>query len=89
VLIVLHNAIQMAIMVYLYCNLHYKLVINKLFIQKQVQILSMMVEGSSKRSISRVVDVSINTATKLLVDAGTACAAFHDVNIRDINAKRI
>ena len=30
------------------------------------------------RSISRVADVSINTVTKLLIDAGKACAAFHD-----------
>ena len=30
------------------------------------------------RSISRVADVSINTVSKLLVDAGKACAAFHD-----------
>ena len=38
-------------------------------------ILNMMVEGSSMRSISRVVDVSINTVTKLLIEAGEACAA--------------
>ncbi len=41
------------------------------------------------RSISRVVDVSINTVTKLLVDAGTACAAYHDANVRDVKAKRV
>jgi transposase-like protein len=43
---------------------------NKLSTEKRVQILSMLVEGSSMRSISRVADVSINTVTKLLVDAG-------------------
>ena len=31
------------------------------------------------RSISRVCDVSINTVSKLLVDAGKACAAFQKV----------
>ena len=36
----------------------------------------MLVEGSSMRSISRVADVSINTVTKLLVDAGEACQKF-------------
>ena len=51
---------------------------NKLPLQKRVQILSMLCEGSSMRSISRVVDVSINTVSKLLVDAGKACAVFHD-----------
>ena len=41
------------------------------------------------RSISRVVDVSINTVTKLLVDAGEACAAFHDQAMRGVKAKRV
>ena len=45
---------------------------NKLPLAKRVQILSMLCEGSSMRSISRVVDVSINTVDKLLCDAGEA-----------------
>ena len=36
------------------------------------------------RSISRVCDVSINTVTKLLVDAGQACMAFHDEKVRKV-----
>lgn len=62
---------------------------NKLPLQKRVQILSMLVEGSSMRSISRVVGVSINTVTKLLVDAGEACADFHDEAVREVEAKRV
>ena len=62
---------------------------NKLPLAKRVQILSMLVEGSSLRSITRVCDVSINTVTKLLIDAGTVCAAFHDEKVRDVKAKRI
>ena len=56
---------------------------------KRVQVLNMMVEGSSMRSISRVVGVSINTVTKLLVDAGEACQAFHNEAVRDVPASRI
>ena len=41
------------------------------------------------RSISRVCDVSINTVTKLLVDAGRACAAFHDEKVRGVKARRV
>jgi IS1 family transposase len=41
------------------------------------------------RSISRVVDVSINTVSKLLVDAGNACAAFHDEKVRGVKARRV
>lgn len=41
------------------------------------------------RSISRLADVSINTVAKLLVDAGRACAAFHDKEVRGLTARRV
>ncbi|MCW5713967.1 MAG: DDE-type integrase/transposase/recombinase [Bauldia sp.] len=62
---------------------------NKLPLATRVQILSMLCEGSSMRSISRVADVSINTVSKLLVDAGEACAAFHYETVRGVKAKRV
>ena len=62
---------------------------NKLPLAKRVQILSMLCEGSSMRSISRVVDVSINTVSALLVKAGKACAAYHDATVRGVRSKRI
>jgi IS1 family transposase len=62
---------------------------NKLPIATRAQILSLLVEGSSLRSISRVCDVSINTVTKLLVDAGTVCAAYHDQYVVGVKSKRI
>src|SRR5437764_11215057 len=43
---------------------------NKLPLQKRVAIISALVEGCSLRSTSRMVGVSINTVTKLLVDVG-------------------
>jgi hypothetical protein len=54
---------------------------NRLPTEKRVQILSMLCEGSSMRSVSRVADVSLNTVDKLLRDAGEACAAFHDEHV--------
>lgn len=62
---------------------------NKLPLTTRVQILSMLCEGSSMRSISRMCDVSINTVSKLLVDAGKFAAAFHDVKVRGVTARRI
>ncbi len=62
---------------------------NKLPLEKRVQILSMLCEGSSMRATSRVADVSINTVTKLLVDAGLVCARFHDEAVRGVKARRI
>ena len=62
---------------------------NRLPTNRRVQILSMMVEGSSMRSISRVVGVSINTVTKLLIQAGVACAAYHDEHVQDVKCARV
>ena len=47
----------------------------KLPLTKRTQALAMLCEGSSMRSISRVADVSINSVSKLLVEAGEACLA--------------
>ena len=41
------------------------------------------------RSISRVADVSINTVSKLLVEAGEACLAIHDEHVRNVKVSRI
>jgi IS1 family transposase len=62
---------------------------NKLPLAKRTQILAMLCEGSSMRSISRVADVSINTVSKLLVEAGEACLALHDETVRNVHAERI
>lgn len=62
---------------------------NKLPPAKRVQILSMLCEGSSMRSISRVADVSINTVYKTLAEAGPVCTQFHDATVRSVASKRI
>ncbi|MEM9146468.1 MAG: IS1 family transposase [Pseudomonadota bacterium] len=62
---------------------------NKLPLHKRTMILSMLVEGMSMRSISRTVGVSINTVTKMLVDAGEACAAYHNKTVRDVEARKV
>jgi IS1 family transposase len=62
---------------------------NKLPIETRVQILGMLCEGSSMGSVSRITGVSFNTVVKLLIDAGHACAAFHDATVRGITAKSI
>lgn len=67
----------------------YSLGMNKLPLEKRVQILSLLCEGSSMRSISLVCDVSINTVAKLLAEAGSAALAFHDEKVRGLQSKRI
>jgi IS1 family transposase len=62
---------------------------NKLPLKTRAAILSMLVEGSSMRSISRITGVSINTVTKLLTDAGKAFAAYHDATVRNVKASNV
>ncbi len=62
---------------------------NKLPAAKREQILAMLCEGSSMRSISRVVDVSINTVTRYLIVAGQACGEFHDRTVRNVKSQRV
>lgn len=62
---------------------------NVLDTNKRAQILSMLVEGMSMRSVSRITGVSINTVSKLLVDAGNACAEYHDKTVRGVKAERV
>jgi len=62
---------------------------NKLPSAKRAHILSMLMEGASMRSVSRLADVSINTVAKLLEDAGHACETFHDAKVRGVKAKRV
>ena len=62
---------------------------NVLPLAKRVQILNLLVEGSSMRSISRVCDVSINTVSKLLMDAGETCLDLHDQLVTHVEAKNV
>ncbi len=61
---------------------------NRLPTVKRVRILDLLVEGMSLRGISRVVGVSVNTVTKLLVDAGAACGEHHSEHVRGITGRR-
>jgi len=62
---------------------------NKLPIAKRVQILSLLCEGSSMRSISRVCDVSLNTVKKLLEDVGEVSLEMHDTLVHEVKAANI
>ncbi len=62
---------------------------NKLSRADRVHILSLLVEGASLRSITRITGKSINTVTKLLVDAGRACDAYQNRALRSLTCKRV
>ncbi len=62
---------------------------NVLPLAKRAQILGMLCEGMSMRAVSRLADVSINTVTKLLEDAGEACLWLHDDQIVNVKSSKI
>ena len=62
---------------------------NQLPTQTRVQILTLLCEGASIRAISRIVGVSQNTVSKLLMDVGIACQDFHDAAVRGVGARFI
>lgn len=62
---------------------------NRLSISKRAQIIGMLVEGNSLRSISRMADVSLNTVLKLLADIGKACSEYQAKTLKNLPCKRI
>ena len=62
---------------------------NTLTKDERIRVVAALVEGNSIRSTSRMTGVARNTVTKLLVDLGTACMAFHDTNVRNIKVRRL
>lgn len=62
---------------------------NKLPTAKRIQSLSMLCEGSSINSVAHVADVSPNSVSKLLMEAGKACEVFHDREVRNVRSRRV
>jgi len=62
---------------------------NKLDAKDRARILHMLCEGQSIRGIARIMGVSKNTISKLLVDVGKVCTEYHDENVRGIKAERV
>jgi IS1 family transposase len=62
---------------------------NNLPLSKKVQIISLLVEGNSLRSTTRITGCSINTVTKLLIDVGKACQDFHNERVVKVASKRV
>ena len=69
--------------------LSYLYSMNKLPLEKRVQIINLLVEGNSIRATTRIADVSKNTVTKLLVEVGKACIKFHNEKVLTVKSTRI
>jgi hypothetical protein len=62
---------------------------NKLPVERRAQVLQMMAEGISLRSITRLTGISRTTSLKLLRDAGLAFAMYQDRELVNLKSKRI
>ncbi len=62
---------------------------NRLSIEERSKIVRLLVEGTSLRSCSRIMDMSINTITKVLEKVGAACQQFHNDTVVNVNSKRV
>jgi IS1 family transposase len=61
----------------------------KLDPNQRAQILHKLCGGNSIRAIERMTGSSKNTISKLLIDAGEACAAYHNEHVRNLECRRI
>jgi IS1 family transposase len=61
---------------------------NQLIITKRAQIIAALIEGNSINATCRMLGVGKHTVLRLLEDAGCACAAFHDTNVRNLRVTR-
>src|SRR5687767_2939142 len=62
---------------------------NRLSRAERAQIIRALVEGNSIRSTARMTGAARNTITTLLVQLGTACAAYQDRKLRFLTTARI
>lgn len=66
-----------------------KSVMRKLSTEKRAMILTCLVEGNSIAATSRMTGASKVTILRLLADAGTLAADFHDLAVRDHEVDRV
>jgi IS1 family transposase len=64
-------------------------IMNRLDPNKRTQILHLLCEGNSIRSITRVTGVSKTTVAKLLSDVGEICSDYHDRHVRGVKSRRV
>ncbi len=64
-------------------------IMNSLDIKRKAAILTALCEGNSIASTCRMTGAAKNTVIKLLVEVGTACDAYQDRVLRNLNCKRV
>jgi IS1 family transposase len=57
--------------------------------ERQIQVLSALIEGNSIRATVRMTGTAKNTVVKFIADLGRACAEYQDKALRNLTCKRI
>jgi IS1 family transposase len=69
--------------------MHTVSIMNRLSTEKRAQIVGMIVEGNSIRSITRMTGICQEAITKLLCDLGKACADHHNATVCRVKSRRV
>lgn len=67
----------------------YNVTMNRLNLQKQVQVIASLVEGNSIRATCRMTGVAKGTVLNLLADAGKVCSEYQNKSLRNLSCKKI
>ncbi len=62
---------------------------NKLSTEQRAQVIAALVEGTSINATCRMTGVAKMTVLKLLSDVGSACLAYHDSTVRQVNSEKV
>ncbi len=62
---------------------------NRLSSETRARVLHLLCEGSSIRAVTRLTGIDKGAVIKLMIDAGKACAAYHDEHVRGLGTKRV
>ncbi|PPD58249.1 IS1 family transposase [Dehalogenimonas etheniformans] len=62
---------------------------NKLDLNRRVQIVKALCEGNSLRSTARMTGVAVNTVVKLLTELGSACLDYQDKVMRNLTCQKL
>ena len=62
---------------------------NRLSVEERAKVVNCLIEGCSLRSTVRLTGVAKKTVSRILVEVGEACAAYHDKIMRNLPCKTI
>lgn len=68
---------------------YHQFIMNRLSLERRVQVVKALVEGNSINGTVRMTGVAKNTVLKLLADLGSACLDFQDATLRDLKVRSL